>query len=113
MTVGQVIENVKNIKDASPYEDDLLITYIDRIENILLTEIQNKPETTLINDSELSVKGKYKEIYEQYVIAQIDVANQEFDLYNNDIALFEATYENYRRDYIRNNRPVRIDLIEG
>jgi hypothetical protein len=108
-----VVENVNKIKDTSPYSSDLLRTYIERIENILLTEIQGKKEITLTDNSELSVDGKYKEIYEQYAIAQIDVANQEFDLYNNDIALFEATYENYRRDYIRNHRPTRIELIEG
>ncbi len=113
MTVSQVLDNIKNVKDTSPYEDSLLISYIERIENILLTEIQGEEEAVLTLDAGLSVNGKYREIYEQYAIAQIDAANQEFDLYNNDIALFEATYENYRRDYIRNNRPKRIELITG
>lgn len=113
MTVSQVLDNVKKVKDTSPYEDNLLISYIESIENILLTEIQGKEETVLTSDASLSVTGKYKEIYEQYVIALIDAVNLEFDLYNNDIALFEATYENYRRDFIRNNRPNRIELITG
>lgn len=43
-------------------------------------------------DSALSMPPPYDYVYERYLCAMIDLANQETDLYANDMALFESTY---------------------
>lgn len=43
-------------------------------------------------DSALTMPPPYDTVYERYLCAMIDLANQETDLYANDMALFEETY---------------------
>lgn len=50
------------------------------------------PEWVWPEDSELAMPAPYDLVYERYLCAMIDLANQETDLYANDAALFERTY---------------------
>jgi len=43
-------------------------------------------------DSALAMPPPYDGVYERYLCAMIDLANQETALYANDMAVFESTY---------------------
>lgn len=43
-------------------------------------------------DSTLAMPPPYDQVYERYLCAMIDLANEDTDLYANDMALFESTY---------------------
>lgn len=42
-------------------------------------------------DSALAMPPPYDMVYERYLCAMIDLANEDTDLYGNDMALFEST----------------------
>lgn len=56
-------------------------------------------------DTLLMATHPYDNIYRYYLLAQIDLANQEYIRYNNSSALFNAIYQAYRAWYTRNNMP--------
>lgn len=43
-------------------------------------------------DSALAMPPPYDQVYERYLCAMIDLANEDTDLYANDMAVFESTY---------------------
>lgn len=43
-------------------------------------------------DSALAMPPPYDTVYERYLCAMIDLANEDTDLYGNDMAVFESTY---------------------
>lgn len=56
------------------------------------------------DDFELTMPPPYDQVYERYLCAMTDLANQETDLYANDMALFETTFSAavawWRREHI-------------
>lgn len=43
----------------------------------------------------LIAQGAYTDIYKLYIAAQIDKCNEEFDRYNNNMALFNGAYQSF------------------
>lgn len=58
-------------------------------------------ETT---DLELLMPHPYDDIYMWYLIAQIDLANEETALYQNDMEVFNSAWRRAQAWYRRNNR---------
>lgn len=56
-------------------------------------------------DSALAMPPPYDMVYERYLCAMIDLANQDTDLYANDLALFESTYSSATAWWNRTHRP--------
>ena len=48
----------------------------------------------------------YSQLYVYYLCAQIDMQNQEFDLYRNNAALYNKAYSDYASYYNRKIMPV-------
>lgn len=63
------------------------------------------PERVWPEDSELSMPAPYEQVYERYLCAMIDLANQETDLYANDAAFFEQTWAEATAWWNRTHRP--------
>ena len=57
-------------------------------------------------DTELLVKAPYEEVYRFFLEMQIDLANLEYDKYNNSLALFANAWGQYARDYHRGHKPL-------
>ena len=55
-------------------------------------------------DTELLVKAPYDDIYLYYLSMQIDLANQEYDRYNNSLLLFTDAFGQFARAYHREHR---------
>lgn len=57
------------------------------------------------DDMELLMPYPYDDIYRWYLCAQIDLANEETALYENDMAVFNAAWARARAWVRRQNRP--------
>lgn len=58
-------------------------------------------------DVELLMPFPYDDVYLWFLCAQIDIMNEETQLYENDIALFNAAWERAQAWYRRNTRERR------
>ena len=56
-------------------------------------------------ETELLVQSPYSEIYEQYLLAQIDLLDMELTQYNMDMQIFHNTYGEYAARVRRDTRP--------
>ena len=56
-------------------------------------------------DTELLVKAPFDELYRFYLEMHIDLANQEYDKYNNSAQLYANALSQYKRWYHREHRP--------
>lgn len=57
-------------------------------------------------DTELLAKAPYDEIYRFYLEMQIDLANQEYDQYNNSAVLYANAWGQFARAYHREHKPL-------
>ena len=62
------------------------------------------PENTYPTDTELLMPFPYDDIYIWYLCAQIDLANEETQLYENDMTIFNEAWARAQAWYRRNNR---------
>lgn len=65
-----------------------------------------QPARTWPVDCALSMPPPYDYVYERYLCAMIDLANQETDLYQNDAAFFEQTWAEATAWLNRTHRPM-------
>ena len=57
-------------------------------------------------DTELLAKAPYDEIYRFYLEMQIDLANQEYEKYNNSAVLYANAWGQFARAYHREHKPI-------
>lgn len=55
-------------------------------------------------ETELLVPDPFEDIYTLFLEAKIDYYNREYGNYNNSAMMFEAQYNEFKKDYIRHNR---------
>lgn len=114
MTINEVLDEVDRIAKNNSIDRNQKIKWLDRLDrsifNDLLQYKKDKVETfdgydvDDDEDTELLVVSPYDELYVYYVLAQINLIQQEIDFYNNNYAIYEDKYRNYR-DFI--NRTYR------
>lgn len=56
-------------------------------------------------DKPLTVESPYDRMYVLYLVAQIDLANEDMDEYNNALATFSTAFGDWARAYRRAHRP--------
>ena len=56
-------------------------------------------------DKELLIPAPFENVYPLFIEAQIDFHNREYDHYNNSLMMFDGLYTEYKKAYIRENRP--------
>lgn len=62
------------------------------------------PENPFPNDTDLFAWRPYEDIYAKYLCAMIDQANEEVNLYQNDMAIANARIAEFKAAYRRENR---------
>lgn len=91
---------------VTAYDQSLLLTRLLTLENMIRTEIHFKePLAEMTPETELLVQSPYSEIYEQYLLAQIDLLDMELTQYNMDMQIFHNTYGEYAARVRRDTRP--------
>ncbi len=59
----------------------------------------------------LSIQEDKSDIYVYYVMAMIDLSNQDITLYNNNVIIFTDMFEDYKKQYRRQNIPQKNTKI--
>lgn len=114
MTISEVIENVRQLKNGYDVTDEQIISDINRVEmNIIYNIISgrqgdNELATTYGNynletdrDRELLAPAPYDNIYQQYCISQIDMQYEDSERYENSSALYNNTFMELRAYWYR------------
>ena len=108
MTPNKAIEIVDRLKPNSYSEEDKL-RWINELEGMaqrLVIQSDNIIQYAYPEDlnKELLIPAPYDDVYTLFLDAKIDYHNKEYGNYNNSAMMFEAQYNEYKKDYIRNNR---------
>lgn len=109
MTINEVLNEVDNIAKNNSIEREQKIKWLDRLDKTIFNDLIQYKENQIesfdgytINtdeDTTLLVISPYDELYVYYILAQINLVQQEVKYYNNNIAVYEDKYRNYR-DYL-------------
>ena len=118
LLLGWVNELEKDIADVlSRYETEDDTETADTIETVAVPteESPEEEDTPSGEDTEYDPTNHQSmdedlqidepQIYVPFVIAQICLANEEYDRYNNHTAVFMSKYQDWRDKYIRNHMP--------
>lgn len=107
MKVGEILAQVNNIK-PNALDENTLLTFLNRVEAMVMTEaLHVEPETIrryeLPNDidTELILPPPHDQCYELFLVAEIDLAQQEYATYQNSAALFNAAWSEMLKHYIQ------------
>lgn len=114
MTINEVLDEVDRIAKNNSIDRNQKIKWLDRLDRSIFNDLLQYKKDNIetfdgydVDDDEdtvlLAVKP-YDELYVYYVLAQINLIQQEIDFYNNNYAMYEDKYRNYR-DFI--NRTYR------
>ena len=80
------------------------LNHLERMASQLLNRcgVEHQPEE-LTPETVLSIPEPFSQVYERWLEAQIDYANQEYLKYNNAMALFQTFWQEYANSLRREN----------
>lgn len=108
------IQDIKNrLAEVHPhqYSDPMIIAWVNDVERDvsmflrpfegIITEESEKHDA--LTDE---VMLEEPDVYVEYLISRICLANEEYDRYNNHAALFDARYTEWKERYLRAHTPI-------
>lgn len=114
MTINEVLNEVDMIAKNNSIDRNTKIKWLDRLDKSIFNDLLQYKKDNVESfdgytsetdeDTVLLAVAPYDELYVYYVLAQINLIQQEIDFYNNNYAVYEDKYRNYR-DFI--NRTYR------
>lgn len=109
MTINEVLDEVDRIAKNNSIDRNQKIKWLDRLDRSIFNDLLQYKKDNIETfdgydvdddeDTELLAVKPYDELYVYYVLAQINLIQQEIDFYNNNYAIYEDKYRNYR-DFI-------------
>ena len=108
MKANKVIEIVDGLVPNTYSEEDKL-RWINELEGMAQRLVIQADEIKQLSypddmDTELLIPAPFDDVYALFVEAKIHYHNQEYARYNNTALMFEAQYNEYKKDYIRHHR---------
>ena len=120
MQLGQLIVMVDTSK-PNHYDKDIKTQWINEIEFKVIDQILNKAIGNNIeykpykydedSEKELLIPEQFIDVYVNYLSAKIDFLNAEFERYNSNAALFQASFDDFAAWYRRKNLPKPASTI--
>lgn len=118
-TINEVIERVNKVK-PDVYDDSTKAEWLLDLEGkiyfqIILTHEQLPQKTQVYSAQKnapddwslpLIVDAPYDNLYDLYLIAQIDFHNREMDNYNNSALAFNEAFDQWQKHYHQTHMPV-------
>ena len=100
-----ILAEVREIR-PNEYQDEWALKQVDELRQRILRELM---AGYIIPDEggELMTPSPYHKVYVYWVLAQIDLANSEYDRYNNDLQLFNAAWQELANHVSRTMRRER------
>lgn len=91
MTREDILAEVREVRPVE-YQDGWVLKQIEELRQRVLRELM---PGYLVPDQggELMTPSPYHKVYVYWVLVQIDLANGEYDRYNNDLMLFNASWD--------------------
>jgi len=108
----EVISRIDEDK-LNSYDEPKKTLWINAVNKLIHTDIHKSTEAYTditypdSQDTELLVSTPYDSLYDYYVYAMIDFLNMEFQSYNNYMEMYNSTYNEYAKHYLRNNMPAQ------
>lgn len=103
MTKTEMIAMVRQLK-ANEYSDDVMLRWLDELEEKINCEIHDKPlhtaYTSFASAEQLVVPSPYDRVYWTYLIAMIDLMSGNKEAYELSNANYKEAYADYAR-YIK------------
>lgn len=106
MKVLETIERVKALK-PNAYDDKRMLGWLNDLEAMVQSEVLNIADGIIQytlpedNDTMLLIPKPYDGCYQFYVFAQMDFNNQETASYQNNQAMFNEIYSEYKKFHER------------
>lgn len=116
MKISELLAKVDSLK-SNNIDTQFKIMFLNEIEHLLYTKIFELAEDTDFDmpvyteenmEVDLLVHSPYEDIYFLFLCAKIDLLNQEFTSYNNNISLFTNMFNDFAADYRRKHMPKEI-----
>lgn len=113
MTIGEIIANVDDVK-PNAFSEEAKTMWLNSLEGRILTEVMlmsahevqpySWPECESFTPL---VEPPYDDLYGMWLAAQIDLANGEYDKYQNSMAVFNTAWGGFVRWFARNYEPAQ------
>lgn len=112
ITAKDVIDAVEKVR-PNAYSDEEKLKWINEVEGKIHDEIIKNSEigkdnefvTVSSPDTLLTADSRFSQMYVYYLLAKIDFFDNEPTKYNNDLAMFDSTYESFACWHIRTYVP--------
>lgn len=122
MTINEVLDEVDRIAKNNSIDRNQKIKWLDRLDRSIFNDLLQYKKDNIETfdgydvdddeDTELLAVAPYDELYVYYVLAQINLIQQEVKYYNNNIAVYEEKYRNYRNFINRTYRSKGRNFIK-
>lgn len=126
MNIAKVMERVRALKSGYDVSDEMIISYIDAAEQMILTDIVRGREgdqsvfveyggydVNTDREKELFAGAPFDVVYEQFAATKIDLLSEESERYMNDMAAFRDTFLDLKRFWWQTHRQVRNYRYHG
>ena len=111
-----VVDNIRPNQISTAQKTEWILNVEKRVKNeIYLAHKHDGVDFTNFNSSTIAtdtlyVPEPYSEIYTLFLCGMVDFYHAEYDRYNNDVDLFNKTFDDYAQWYNRNNEPLSATL---
>ena len=103
-----LLDSIKAAKEIRPTtcDDQMLARWVNDIDAKIAEVMGKEPsDNTFPGDRELLMPSPYEDIYVFYLSAMIDWYNQEIDIYQNDMMMFNQAYAEAVAWWRRTHKP--------
>ena len=120
MNIAKVMERVRALKSGYDVSDEMIISYIDAAEQMILTDIVRGREgdqsvfdeygsydVNTDREKELFAGAPFDVVYEQFAATKIDLLSEESERYMNDMAAFRDTFLDLKRFWWQTHRQIK------
>lgn len=120
MNIAKVMERVRALKSGYDVSDEMIISYIDAAEQMILTDIVRGREgdqsvfdeyggydVNTDREKELFAGAPFDVVYEQFAVTKIDLLSEESERYMNDMAAFRDTFLDLKRYWWQTHRQIK------
>ena len=119
MTIEKAIQQADALV-PNGYSKEMKKQWLSTVESLIYREIlqthENAPEYRAIdkntpNSEELYVYAPYDELYVFWLKSKINMANSEYNEYNNAATSYNELFQAFRNNYNREHKPLTSGII--
>lgn len=121
MKIAEIIGLTDELR-PNEYTAEMKTRWLSEVEGTVVDEILNRAEGNNISfegyryatdqERELLVPDRFSDIYIQYLIAKIELHDEETLSYNNAAALYQTAFDQYAAWYRRNHMPKEMGYFD-